>query len=69
MPITITIDHQDDKLVMELEALEDPHPSVLHIAVALFEELNERLRHDRETCPDCQAELAQIEALEPDQLH
>jgi uncharacterized protein with PIN domain len=69
MPITITIDHQNDKLVLELEALDDPDPRALHIAIALMEELNERLHHDRETCPDCQAKLAQIEAEEQGHVH
>jgi hypothetical protein len=65
MPITITIDQQDGQLVLDLEALHSPPPHLLHIAVTLMEELNERLRHDSENCPDCQARLAQGEAHNP----
>jgi hypothetical protein len=59
MSITITIDQQNGQLVLDLEALHSPPPHLLYIAIALMEELNERLHHDSEHCPDCQARLAE----------
>ena len=64
MPITITFDHQNGQLDMELEAGDNPHPRLLRIAVMLLMELNEQLQYDPETCPECQAE-----AQEEDLIH